>query len=258
MRSKYAFTLIELLVVISIIGILAALLLPALAASKRHGQQSRCLGNVKQLTLASFMYASDSGSQAAYNMATAANSLWMGMGYYDNQRQILNCPSTHDTVPAPVKSSSGAADLTWVWAPSATNSYSGSYALNGWLYDADNFSKTVDPALMMSKQSMIQRPAQTPVFCDAMWVDLWPLETDLPCTDLYAGTRNGKGMTRCTIVRHEGCNPASAPRDFDISKTLPGALNIGMADGHMELVKLEKLWQCYWHLDWVPPPTRPQ
>ena len=111
---------------------------------------------------------------------------------------------------------------------------------------------------MMNKQSLIRKPSQTPVFCDAMWVDLWPLETDLPCSDLYDGTRINEGMTRCTIVRHAGGNPGSAPRDFDITQTMPGGVNIGMADGHMELVKLEKLWQFYWHLDWVPPLTRPQ
>ena len=31
---------------------------------------------------------------------------------------------------------------------------------------------------------------------------------------------------------------------------LPGAINMGFADGHTELVKLEDLWNYYWHLDW--------
>jgi hypothetical protein len=31
-----------------------------------------------------------------------------------------------------------------------------------------------------------------------------------------------------------------------------------MADGHVELVKLERLWQYYWHMDWAPPATRPR
>jgi len=56
---KRAFTLIELLVVIAIIGILAALILPALSKTKSRAQGVLCLNNGKQMMAAMLMYTDD-------------------------------------------------------------------------------------------------------------------------------------------------------------------------------------------------------
>jgi prepilin-type N-terminal cleavage/methylation domain-containing protein len=70
--DKVGFTLVELLVVISIIALLMAVLLPALAKAREQAKRISCMSNIKQLTLGWNMYA-DTNADKIVNTDTPGN-----------------------------------------------------------------------------------------------------------------------------------------------------------------------------------------
>lgn len=98
----HGFTLIELLVVIAIIAILAGLLLPTLAGAKEKGKRAACASNLRQLALASVIYAGDNQDRLFDGVRDAGDSFVMNVSSYmyeEVTRQygklVMDCPNLH-------------------------------------------------------------------------------------------------------------------------------------------------------------------
>ena len=262
-RSRHhdGFTLIELLVVIAIIAILAGMLLPGLARAKSKASSMKCVGTLKQIGMANFMYVNDSGRILPY---TLTGDLWMRalVNLYSSVDAVRLCP----VAPYSPKKPTGSANTAWVWGgelrPGTKEPrWTGSYALNGWMYAGDwpdgaGLYPQVKNAFRA--ESDITSPSSTPVFCDSMWVDAWPQERDRPAANLREGDAGANaGMARIVLARH-GSGLQGVPKSLAKGSRLPGSINLVFADGHAGPTPNELLWSLTWHKTWSNGVVRPQ
>ena len=147
-RRRQEFTLVELIVVISIIGILASLILPALSKAKKTAISISCVNNISQLCKANSLYSSDYGYYVptyASNVAMAGTGkLWIGfrdtstsgidlksgflIDYLNGNAKVLSCPAWEK-----------AAGETDDWVSKGTGYAYNTAGVGTWVYDTGSY-----------------------------------------------------------------------------------------------------------------------
>ena len=181
--------------------------------------------------------------------------------YYGGQDQVRFCPmATTEVLPFPSANPPGTGDQAWAWT-NPTIPIWGSYAFNAWMYADELAPAANNPAVLYPQyrflsQNALQVSSLTPIFADSVWLNFWALETDTPPANLYApGYSTYAGLPRITISRHGNGAPKAA-RTSPASKSLPGGINLGQADGTLKIRKIALRSSDYaWHLDWQVPAT---